>query len=169
MASMTGNPVSSAVLLFHPFMLPVMSTAKIGAVAVSIKRTISFVTVLSSSSPCIFFISSDGAFTMDCTLFLLAYSSCREPRNISCKEWIASISISSQGTLLHLTTSKKALNDDRGCIFLPFSSASTGSCLAPPHLISFAVWDRNQKIKSLEEIFMAAMPHTTSRSAAAPG
>ncbi|KAL5667998.1 hypothetical protein ACJX0J_020219, partial [Zea mays] len=35
MASITGNPVSSAAFLFHPFMLPAIS-------------------------PCIFFISSDG-------------------------------------------------------------------------------------------------------------
>uniref|UniRef100_A0A2P2J8X6 Phytochrome C n=1 Tax=Rhizophora mucronata TaxID=61149 RepID=A0A2P2J8X6_RHIMU len=46
----TGSPVSSAALEFHPFMLPEASTATMGTLAVSIRRTISFVRIRSSST-----------------------------------------------------------------------------------------------------------------------
>ncbi|KAM3697007.1 hypothetical protein ACJW31_06G080200 [Castanea mollissima] len=165
MACSTESPVSSADLVFHPFILPEPSTANMGTAAVSIRRTISFVTTRNSSTLCILS-STNGTFTI--ILDSSTISSCKDPLNISCNEWMASISTSSQGRLRRLTTSRKALNDDLGCIFLP-SSLSPGSCFAPPHLISFAVWDRNQNRKSFEVILTAAIPQTSSPRTEAAG
>jgi len=59
---------------------------------------------------------------------------------MSCREWMASISTSSQGCDRARTTSRKAAKEERGCICRA-SSWSSGLCFAPPHLISFSACD----------------------------